>query len=172
MATEVARTPAARVAAPDHHCGGGGGPILRLRQVPLDQRRPATNADVWLVDGGASALYHDDSPICGSCWMAYLAPIDQWSRSLTDPGSFRVPLAHVIRTFPLPPESDTTVVYNQLYGAGSFTESVGFWCSRDDVYERRLEDYAALHGLAFDLEPGPPGKQHLVLISASHTRKV
>lgn len=163
---------AARVQVPDHHCGAGGGPILRLRELPRTRRVPASNADIWLIEGGTNALYHDDSPICTACWMAYLDPIDKWSRSLSDPEGFRTPLAPIIRKFPVPAKSRTSVVYNQLYGAGTFTESVGFWCERDEAYTRGLEDYAMVNGLALDVEPGPPGKQDQVLVSASLTRRV
>jgi hypothetical protein len=163
---------APRVKNPEHQCGGGGGPLMRLADVAPDQKRPTTNADVWLAEGGANALYSDDSPICAACWMAYLAAIDKWSRSLADPARFKVPLSRAIREFPVPERNRPTVVYNQLYGAGNFNESVGFWCQRDESFLQALQDYAEANNLALDLEPGPPGKQDQVLISASHTRRV
>jgi len=163
---------APRVTSPDHHCGGSGGPLLRLSEVAPAQKRPTTNADVWLVEGGANALYSDASPICSACWMAYLAPIDKWSRSLGDPAQFRAPLAAAIRDFPVPAGSRSSVVYNQLYGVGTFTESVGFWCDRDDSFTETLQAYALTNGLALDFEPGPPGKQDQILVTASHNRRV
>lgn len=163
---------APRVKAPEHHCGAGAGPLSRLADVPPARKLPATNADVWLVEGGANALYTDDSPICQACWMAYLAPIAKWSRSLVEPSHFLSPLAASIRNFPVPASSRATVVYNQLYGAGSFTESVGFWCARDEAFTQTLNDYALAHGLALDVEPGPPAKRDQMLVSASHTRRV
>lgn len=163
---------APRVKTPEHHCGGGGGPLLRLADVAAERKLPTTNADVWLTEGGANALYSDESPICSACWMAYLAPIDKWSRSLGDPARFKTPLCREIREFPVPERCRPTVVYNQLYGAGTFTESVGFWCKRDESLTQALQDYAEAHNLALDLEPGPPGKQDQLLVSASHTRRV
>lgn len=159
--------------APVHLCGAGGGLILKLRDVERAQRCPATNADVWQAEGGPSALYTEETPICAVCWMAYIAPIDKWSRSLGDPARFRVPLAPAIREFPVPRQrlSTSTVVYNQLYGAHQYTESVGYWCERDDAGVRDLQRYASAHGLSLDLEPGPPGKQNQVLVTATHTRR-
>lgn len=160
--------------APEHHCGAGGGHILRIREVARERQHPATNADVWLPEGTSNALYTEDSPICPACWMAYLAPIGKWCRSLGDPSHFRVPLAAAIRDFPVPRcrLAPSTVVYNQLYGDNLYTESVGFWYERDDACTKDLQDYADAHGLAIDLEPGPPGRQDQVLISATATRRV
>lgn len=163
---------APRVKTPEHRCGGTGGPLIRLADVAPDQKRPTTNADVWLVEGGANALYSDESPICAACWMAYLAPIDKWSRSLGDPARFKTPLSREIREFPVPERNRPTVVYNQLYGAGAITESVGFWCQRDDSLTQALQDYALANNLTLDFEPGPPGKQDQILVSASYTRRV
>jgi len=157
---------------PEHRCGGSGGPLIRLADVAPDQKRPTTNADVWLVEGGANALYSDESPICAECWMAYLAPIDKWSRSLGDPARFKAPLSREIREFPVPERNRPSVVYNQMYGAGAVTESVGFWCQRDESFTQALQDYALANNLTLDLEPGPPGKKDQLLVSASYTRRV
>ena len=160
--------------APEHHCGAGGGPILRIRDVARERQHAATNADVWLPEGTSNALYTDDSPICSACWMAYLAPIGKWCRSLGDPSQFRVPLAAAIREFPVARcrLAASTVVYNQLYGGNLFTESVGFWYQRDEARTTDLQEYAQAHGLAIDLEPGPPDRQGQVLVSATYTRRV
>lgn len=160
--------------AAEHHCGAGGGPILRIREVPRERQKPATNADVWLVEGSCNALYTEDSPICAACWMAYLAPIGKWCRSLGDPSHFHVPLAVAIRQFPVArcKVASSSVVYNQLYGGNLYTESVGFWYERDAACTKALEDYATAHGLAIDMEPGPPGRQHEILVSATFTRRV
>lgn len=161
------------VSPPEHHCGAGGGPLLCLREIGPAQRHPSTNADVWRAAGCANALYTEDSPICAACWMAYLAPIDKWCRSLDNPAHFRVPLAPVIRDFPIPQQelSATTIVYNQLYGESLYTESVGYWYERDDACTDDLRQYAEAHGLALDLEPGPPERRDQILVSATYTRR-
>lgn len=158
---------------PEHHCGAGGGPLLCIRQVNSERQRASTNADVWGSAGCANALYTDDSPICSACWMAYLAPIDKWCRSLSDPTGFQVPLAAAILDFPVPERelAATTVVYNQLYGESLYTESVGYWCERDEAYTRDLWQYAEAHGLSLELEPGPPGQRDRVLVSVTSTRR-
>jgi len=160
--------------APDHRCKPAGAPVLSIGNVRSGQRNAATNADVWSSDGGSNTLYDDSAPICPQCWMAYLAPIGKWSRSLTAPDQFRVPLAAAIREFPVPRRklSMSSVVYNQLYGDGSYTESVGYWYERDDSFTKTLRKYAEAHALALDFEPGPPGRQNEVLVSASCSRHV
>ncbi len=157
----------------EHDCPSGKGSLLRIREVGPAQRAAETNADVWTSEGRTNDLYDGEAPICEECWMAYLAPIRKWCRSLSDAERFRVPLAAEIRQFPIPkrPLSRATLVYNQLYGDGTYTESVGYWYERDDTFTAELTAYANKHALAFDLEPGPPDRQDQILVSASTSRR-
>jgi len=157
----------------EHPCAPGGGRLLRISDVAREQQGPGTNADVWPATGSTNALYTADSAICAECWLAYLEPIDRWCRSLADPGVFRVPLPAALRAFPLPRAAlpAETVMYNQLYGAGLYTESVGYWFERDDSWTKELRKYSREHGLNFDVEAGPPERQGQILAAASCWRR-
>jgi hypothetical protein len=157
----------------DHQCEPKGAALLKIGEVASAQQLPAINADVWPSEGRANALYGDEAPICPHCWMAYLSPIGKWCRSLGHPDRFRVPLAASIREFPVPDGNlpTSTVVYNQLYGAGAYTESVGYWFERNDDFAESLRKYARQHGLSLDLEPGPTDRKDEVLVSASCSRR-
>jgi hypothetical protein len=156
----------------EHHCVPAGVPLLRIRDVALERRIAATNADVWPPDGGKNALFEDEAPLCPQCWMAYLAPIGKWCRSLASPDGFWTPLAPAIRRFPVPDLAlpASTVIYNQLYGNGAYTESAGYWYERDDPFTRTLRKYAGEHGLTLDIEPGPTGRENELLVYASFSR--
>ena len=157
----------------EHPCGPDGGRLLRISDVAREQQGPTTNADVWPAAGSSNALYSLDAAICADCWLAYLAPIDRWCRSLAEPGSFRVPLPAALRAFPLPRGAlpAQTVMYNQLYGAGLYTESVGYWFERDEGWTKELRRYTREHGLSLDLETGPPERPGQVLVAASCWRR-
>jgi hypothetical protein len=157
----------------EHPCAAGGGRLLRISDVASERQGPATNADVWPAPGSSNALYTADSAICEACWLAYLAPIDRWCRSLADPHAFRAPLAAALREFPVPRHAlpRETVMYNQLYGAGLYSESIGYWYERDDLWTKELRRYSREHGLSLEVDAGPPERQGQVLVSASCWRR-
>jgi hypothetical protein len=165
-------------AKPQGCCPVCGGSLRFVGEVTDNTLLPSKNVKVWnrSYHGDPAWPFHDDSPICSRCYIAYSDELGKWTKASESAEAFFVPLQSSVSSFPLPSTSliSSLVVYSQEFaGIGANEgrqESVLLWFRNSPEALDLMRMHASSNNLELTLF-SPPSHSGETCVTAT-TQKV